>query len=834
MRVIYIFFFTFCLLRYTVSQTIPKTTKPDWVIDSYPQNLENRIEDKESDGYVFFLHDIQINISKQTEYKHFAYKIFNLKGVENASKLYVNYNPSYQKINLHSLVVNRNGKLIDKTKSSIISNLQREASLEDNIYNGYRTLSIIIDDIKPGDIVEYSYSIVGYNPILKNKFYYSFYLNGNEDINYIRYRIIKPKNRTLNINYLNQIVNPDIVDEGSNEIFTWELKDVAGYKSEPDLPSFYDVYNLVELSEYNNWNEVIKWAKLVFSLNSNQNNLLDNKIEEFKKINNPEAQIVKAIQFVQDEIRYFGVEIGENSHKPKMPDEVMKTGFGDCKDKSLLLVYILNKLNINAEPVLVSTYKGIFFHKYIPSPQQFNHAIVKVELNGFNKFIDPTISFQGGDLRTIYTPNYYSALVINDTLTDLVNVPVTRNSQVKLFEKYKINSVSGTAELLVKTFYKGYEADVIRYKFNNSNISKIAEDYKNYYASIYDTVIQNKDLKYQDNRAENIFTTIENYQIPDIWQDKENNKFITSFSGSFVKELLDLIYTKDKNRNYPLALPFPNFREHYIEVELPEKWDIKFSEHKVENKYLSYYRKVTFVNQILKISYKLKIKELFVQSSDFISFKNDVQEIYDDLNYQIFWNEEVNKKVGDSNINWLLMFVAFLLFIIIGALFILLYFKISPKTESINNVPQRIGGWLMLPFIGLFLNIVIISITLFTNNFFNKTFWILRTEQGSDTYIEGFSALLIFELAINIFFICFSTFLIISFIKHFKYVPKFMIIFYVSYFVLVVTDHVLASILIDPSNLYYLSKDIIRSMISCIIWIPYFMMSERVKDTFVS
>jgi transglutaminase-like putative cysteine protease len=68
-----------------------------------------------------------------------------------------------------------------------------------------------------------------------------------------------------------------------------------------------------------------------------------------------EEYILEAIRFVQDEVRYLGVETGINTHKPYPPSQILAQRFGDCKDKSLLLTTLLQARNIEAYPVLVNT-----------------------------------------------------------------------------------------------------------------------------------------------------------------------------------------------------------------------------------------------------------------------------------------------------------------------------------------------------------------------------------------------------------------------------------------------------------------------------------------------
>ena len=95
----------------------------------------------------------------------------------------------------------------------------------------------------------------------------------------------------------------------------------------------------------------------------------------------PEPERARAIvRFVQDDVRYVGVEIGENSHRPHTPAWVLDRGFGDCKDKSLLLVSLLRAAGLEAWPSLVHASAGQRLPKSTPSPDVFNHAIVQVAL----------------------------------------------------------------------------------------------------------------------------------------------------------------------------------------------------------------------------------------------------------------------------------------------------------------------------------------------------------------------------------------------------------------------------------------------------------------------
>jgi transglutaminase-like putative cysteine protease len=101
---------------------------------------------------------------------------------------------------------------------------------------------------------------------------------------------------------------------------------------------------------------------------------------------------------VQAEIRYFSVSLGESSHRPSQPGLVLERRYGDCKDKSLLLMSLLKELNIPSRAVLLQSKGRKSLSKSLPSPQLFDHAIVQVTIGGKAFYLDPTRLGQYGKL----------------------------------------------------------------------------------------------------------------------------------------------------------------------------------------------------------------------------------------------------------------------------------------------------------------------------------------------------------------------------------------------------------------------------------------------------
>ena len=81
---------------------------------------------------------------------------------------------------------------------------------------------------------------------------------------------------------------------------------------------------------------------------------------------------------VQREVRYVAVEIGIGGYRPSPPAETLERRWGDCKDKVLLLIDLLDEAGIPAHPAMVLADGDSRIDPEFPSPDQFNHVIVAV------------------------------------------------------------------------------------------------------------------------------------------------------------------------------------------------------------------------------------------------------------------------------------------------------------------------------------------------------------------------------------------------------------------------------------------------------------------------
>jgi hypothetical protein len=426
----------------------------------------------------------------------------------------------------------------------------------------------------------------------------------------VYYKLIVPPGRNINYKSFNGALSPVIIPANGGKIYEWHLRDVPSLELQEHTPSWFDPYPYVMLSEYTSWGQLNYWARALFPANPTLSPALKNKIREIENSNKTvEDKVASVLQFVQDDIRYMGIEMGENSHRPSQPSKVFAQRFGDCKEKSYLACCMLNAMNIEASPVLISTALKATLKDMLPAPTLFDHVTVRVKMNDNYYWFDPTIPFQRGDIKNIHYPDYQAGLVIAEGTNALTTINFRNVSAVDVKNYFKVNSIQGGSTLMITSEMRGDHADRCRDKFNNTNNKDILAEYKKFYSRYYED-IEADSLTYADNDETGIFTTYEYYNIPKIWKEDEKKISGFSFSPFALNAVIESV--KEKKRRMPFSIPFPARYHEEVIIELPENWPLADDQYQVANECYTY-------------SYRFGSKDNIVQlTTDFEYLKDHV------------------------------------------------------------------------------------------------------------------------------------------------------------------------------------------------------------------
>ncbi|HEY9248418.1 MAG TPA: DUF3857 and transglutaminase domain-containing protein, partial [Rariglobus sp.] len=330
----------------------------------------------------------QMDVSRAESFRHYAYRIETEAGLQQAGQVSVDFAPAYQSLRLHSLRVWRDGKARNVLDASVIQVLRQEENAERFLYHGRMTALMLLRDIRVGDVVEFSYTITGQNPVFDGRFSTQLACSTSTPMDRVYYRVKGAPGQNLQVATQgdSKAVHRKIAAADGDE-HTWTADNVPAVSALNDVPPNECQYAYIQITDYAGWNDVRTWARGLFAGGSLPTPGLMAQVEPLLtncKTTEEKADVL--LRFVQDDIRYLGIHLNESTHRPAAPLDVIERRFGDCKDKSLLLVALLRGIGLEADVALVNSIWRNGLINLQPSPLSFDHAIVRVRQSAARQY----------------------------------------------------------------------------------------------------------------------------------------------------------------------------------------------------------------------------------------------------------------------------------------------------------------------------------------------------------------------------------------------------------------------------------------------------------------
>ncbi|NVJ61241.1 MAG: DUF2569 domain-containing protein [Gammaproteobacteria bacterium] len=157
---------------------------------------------------------------------------------------------------------------------------------------------------------------------------------------------------------------------------------------------------------------------------------------------------------------------------------------------------------------------------------------------------------------------------------------------------------------------------------------------------------------------------------------------------------------------------------------------------------------------------------------------------------------------------------------------------------SDNNDLKGLGGWLILVGIGVVISPFRLLATLVPTYLpiFEDGTWEALTTEGSEYYTQYFDYLLIGEIFFNGLMILSSLALIYLYFSKHYFFPKLYIIIITASLVFIPLDAWLVTLIFPSEEMFDMEtlREFGRTLIAGLIWVPYMLVSQRVKLTFTN
>ncbi len=162
----------------------------------------------------------------------------------------------------------------------------------------------------------------------------------------------------------------------------------------------------------------------------------------------------------------------------------------------------------------------------------------------------------------------------------------------------------------------------------------------------------------------------------------------------------------------------------------------------------------------------------------------------------------------------------------------------NSQNTAKQNKPLRIGGVLILVAIGLVISLIqnlgLCSTSL--RIVFDNSIWDNVTDPNSPAYHSYWKPVLLYEAVSSIVLLLLNAAMLALFFGKKRVFPKLMVILIPTFFALMLIGYYLSGfipVVAESADHTKQGQYLIIRFIALHVWIPYFLLSDRVKKTFV-
>jgi tetratricopeptide (TPR) repeat protein/transglutaminase-like putative cysteine protease len=364
---------------------------------------------------------------------HTVFKVWTKAGADNRAMIEERWGPwQEQRPTLRARVILPDGTTHELDPKTIADLPVHDD--DENVLTDRRMVRAALPAIGPGAIVEQESVRKQTALSLRAGTVRSFYFGGSAPIEHTHMLIRAGQEVPIRFK-LEMLPHATVKDQTKNGMREIVIEQ-GPVKPAKDAPSFLapdeSRYPRVVFSTAPSWKDV---AEEYASVVDKQLNGFDGSryLPKFAPGASRDAKILAIVSKTNQEIRYTGIEFSQASVVPRRPAEVLERKYGDCKDKSTLVVALLRAAGIEAHVALLYSSTGADIQPDLPGMDVFNHAIVyvpgKPEL-----WLDPT----DPDLRLhVMSPSNQGrrALIAKIGTTDFIMTPELGAEENRVIEK---------------------------------------------------------------------------------------------------------------------------------------------------------------------------------------------------------------------------------------------------------------------------------------------------------------------------------------------------------------------------------------------------------------
>jgi len=342
---------------------------------------------------------------------HQVVKICTARGIQSYGEAVMPFKSRSQNIGANiARTILPDGTVVEASDESF-HDVTPPGLLDYNLFSDLMWKVVTMPALQPGAIIEYQITVEdAAEPVAGDRIWFwgGMAFQTTDPILKSKYALRVPKDLAFKWKTYNAQqefrtpieIEPIILHTETATTYLWIYGETKALQLELNMASISDVVPSLSYSSVQSWDDVASWYNELAVERYNTDEIIEATVAQLIAEAKTAEEKIKAIYyFVASQIRYVGVEYGKGAYQPQYAQDVFRNRFGDCKDKTTLMIAMLKLAGIEGYPAMISPAPFEKIDVELPSPGQFNHVIVALPQNSelFPLTTTPLPPFGKGD-----------------------------------------------------------------------------------------------------------------------------------------------------------------------------------------------------------------------------------------------------------------------------------------------------------------------------------------------------------------------------------------------------------------------------------------------------
>ncbi len=317
----------------------------------------------------------------------------SLAGLQGSGTVAIPWNTDRADLVVNAIEILRGSQTIDLLKDASFTVVRREQNLAEGSLDGVRTVVLPTSGLQVGDQLRVGFTYDGKLGPAGEEAEGLQKWDPAVDMALVERRLIFVSGSKAQWKTSVRVPKPEILKQpdGSTE-YLFRAAKAAPVKYPKNVRAL-DKVSLIQISGFDHWSEVAELERpgYVQARRIADGSPLAREADRIAaSTKDPSQRMLAALRLAQEQVRYVALLLGEGAYKPMTAEQTWERKFGDCKGKTALLLGLLDRLGIAADPLYVVSEGGEVLDQVLPGRAVFDHVIARAVIEGRPYFLDAT------------------------------------------------------------------------------------------------------------------------------------------------------------------------------------------------------------------------------------------------------------------------------------------------------------------------------------------------------------------------------------------------------------------------------------------------------------